>query len=141
MDGIRRKGNPLAIAALAALIATGCGQPGGEANEEGRAAATQFLDELRAGRLEVAWQGTSSEFKSLMGLENLRDYVKRHPGLKATAEYADSRPVERNGQAMNEYVFHATARAVRGKMPKPSTIKVLAGAGGEGWRVEQLVVE
>ena len=43
----------------------------------------RFLDELRAGRLEPAWQGTSTEFKSLMGLENLRDYVKTHPALKA----------------------------------------------------------
>ena len=98
------------IAALATLVIAGCARAADEAGEEGRAAAARFLDELRAGRLEPAWQGTSTEFKSLMGLENLRDYVKTHPALKAPAEYAESRTIDRDGRAMAEYVFHATTQ-------------------------------
>lgn len=128
-----------ASAAFLALITVGCGRTGTAVNDEPRAIAVRFLDELRAGKLQPAWQGASTEFKSLMGLENLRDYVKRHPALKASAEYSESRTIDRDGRALVESVFHATPR-VRGK-PVPAKIKVLLAAGTDGWKVEQLVVE
>src|SRR5262249_16890319 len=107
--------------------------------EDGRAAAVQFLDELRAGRLEPAWQGSSTEFKSLMGIENLRDYVKTHPALKGPAEYAESHPMNRDARTMAEYCFRG-ATQTRGKSA-PATIKVLLAVGDDGWKVEHLAVE
>ncbi|WP_422930798.1 hypothetical protein [Singulisphaera sp. PoT] len=124
---------------LSLLIAAGCSKGASEANDEGRAVAVQFLDELRAGRLKPAWENSSTEFKSLMGVENLRDYIKSHPALKAQAEFAESRTVDREGRSLAEYVFHATAQ-VR-KKPVPATIKVILASGHEGWKVERLAVE
>jgi hypothetical protein len=127
-------------AALLALSIAACGRPADEsASEGGRQAAARFLDELRAGRLAPAWQDTSAEFKSLMGLENLRDYVKTHPVLKAPAEHVETRTVDRDGRKLTESVFRATTR-VRGKA-RSATIRVLLTAEGDGWKVEHLAVE
>ncbi|WP_406697419.1 hypothetical protein V5E97_01040 [Singulisphaera sp. Ch08] len=139
MQGKRWLGLARVSLALIALFAGGCGQTGSTSDGDAQAVATQFLDELRAGRLEPAWQGTSVEFKSLMGAGSLRDYVKRHPALKANAEYSESRSIDRGGPALTECLFHATTR-VRGKSV-PATIKVILASGAEGWKVEQLIVE
>ena len=126
---------------LIALILAGCGRTGGMGGDESRAIAARFLEELRAGRHEGAWQGTSAEFKSLMGLENLRDYVKTHPALKAPAEYVESRAIDRDGRGMTEHVFRATPQARRGNKPLPATVRLLLAPGDEGWKVEHLSVE
>jgi hypothetical protein len=139
MHGERWSRGPATIATLTALVITGCSRPASEVGDGGRAAAVRFLDELRAGRLEPAWQGSSAEFKSLMGLESLRDYVKAHPALKAPAEYAETRAIDRNGRSMTECVFHATTK-LRGK-PATATIRVLLAPGDDGWEVEHLAVE
>lgn len=121
------------------LLAAGCGGSGGPWDEQARTAAAQFIDELRVGRLEPPWQGCSAEFKSLMGLENLRDYVKAHAALKSTAEFTEARPIQRNGQMMAECRFRGTSKH-RGK-EVTTTIKVLVASAGEGWKVEQVAAE
>jgi len=135
----------LAVAALSAMVGAGCGGTGGAAVDDAQAAAERFLDELRAGRVAPAWEGASSEFKSLMGVESLRDYVKAHPALKADARFEEARPV--GGGASTECVFHATAPATartRGKPAQaasPATIRVLLARGDGGWKVERLAVD
>ncbi|RUL84926.1 hypothetical protein [Tautonia sociabilis] len=132
-------GNARVMAVLSSLLLGGCVGPGGEGDEGARTAATEFLDEVRAGRLEAAWQGTSAEFKSLMGLENLRDFVRAHPVLGEPAEYAETRALDRGGLDLAECVFLAPA------FPKGaaggSTITVLVAEGDEGWAVERLTVD
>lgn len=112
---------PLAIVGVLGLAAalSGCSKSAGEAAADGRALATQFLDDLRADRTPAAWERTTTEFKSLMGLENLKGYVKTYPALKGPAEFAESKPVERNGVALTEYVFHATPPPPRAARPRP----------------------
>jgi hypothetical protein len=129
----------LRSAVVAALVIAGCGGSRVPSDEQARTTAVTFLDELRAGRLEPAWQGCSTEFKSLMGLENLRDYVKTHAALKSEAEFTEARPVERNGQTMAECHFRGTWKK-RGK-EVTNTIKVLVASASEGWKVEQVAVE
>jgi len=125
---------------LLGLTFAGCGRPlGGAPGGDGRDAASHFLGELRAGHLEPAWQETTPDFKSLMGLENLRDYVKRHPALKGPAEYAESRDAARDGRPMVEHVFKAQAHT-RGKTV-PATVKVLVAAENGGWGVGHVTVE
>ena len=126
-------------AVIAALLVRGCDGSGEEWHEQARTAAVGFLDELRAGRLEPAWQGCSTEFKSLMGLENLRDYVRTHAALKSTAEFTEARPINRNGQTMAECLFTGSSKQ-RGK-EVTSTIKVLVASADQGWKVEQVAVE
>lgn len=139
----RGSGRAGVAAALIALVAAGCGGSSGTGtvDDEGRAVAVQFLDEVRTGRLQPAWEGSSTEFKSLMGVENLRDYVKAHPALKAPAEYAEVRTIDQDGRALSEYVFRASATPKPRGKPVASTIKVLLAAGDAGWKVESLAVE
>ena len=127
------------LAAAALLAAAGCGQAPAPGGDRGKEFSTGFLDELRTGKIEDAWRGTTSEFKSLMGLHSLKDLVKRHPVLKAPAEYAESRPAEQNGRKLAEHVFRGTTK-VRGK-PVESTIKVLLGADSGDLKVEKLSIE
>jgi hypothetical protein len=127
------------VAVIAAIFSAGCGGSRGPLDEPARTAAVVFLDHLRAGRLEPAWQGCSTEFKSLMGLENLRDYVNNHSALKSAVEFTEARPVERNGQSMAECRFSGTTKQRRKDVP--ATVKVLVAAEDEGWKVEQVAVE
>ncbi|QEH36205.1 hypothetical protein OJF2_47650 [Aquisphaera giovannonii] len=126
----------------------GCGRDSSKAGEDGRALAAEFLDDLRAGRFPEAFARTTTEFKSLMGLDTLRDYVKAHPALKGTPELADAKPSSRNGIKVTEYTYKATAPPsahARGKpsssSSSPATIKVLVVAEGDGWAVESLTAE
>lgn len=127
---------------LVALVLTGCGRSDATGGDEARAIAVQFLDELRAGRYEPAWrERTSAEFKSLMGMENLRDYLRSHPVLRSPAEYLEARAIDREGHDLAEFVFLATPPVRRGDKPVPARIRVLLAPGDEGWKVEHLSVE
>lgn len=130
----------IAVAMMLALASAGCGTSSEPPKDASQQAATRFLAAIQAGKLEDAWQGTSTEFKSLMGLENLRDYIKTHPALKGPTEFTELRRIEREGHVMSECRFHGSAK-VKGK-PVPATIDVVVGSseGGE-WKVEKLSVE
>ncbi|AMV38725.1 hypothetical protein [Planctomyces sp. SH-PL62] len=136
-----RTGRIPATAFLIALIGAGCAGSGGGggAADAPREAASRFLDEVRAGRLQPAWEGASTEFKSLMGVENLRDLVRAHPPLKSPAEFVESRAIDRDGVRQAECVFHARAK-VRGK-EVAATITVLVAPDSDGWKVERLGVQ
>lgn len=129
------------LLSLAALpLFAGCGGAfHGSSSENGREAAAHFLEELRNGRLETAWGETTSEFKSLMGLESLRDYAKARPALKAPADHAEAKAADRNGLRMVEHVFRGSTSA-RGKAA-PATIKVLVSQTDGKWGVERVTVE
>ncbi|WP_165227854.1 hypothetical protein [Aquisphaera insulae] len=126
----------------------GCARNSGAAGDDGLALASAFLDDLRAGKVAEAFARTTTDFKSLMGQDNLRDYARTHPALMGTAELTGTKPADRNGIVVTEYTFRATAppTASRGKSstktsPAPSTIKVLVMAEGKGWAVEHLSVD
>jgi hypothetical protein len=140
-DGLGRSDLRMRIraAVIAALLGAGCSGSAGTGDEQARTAAVGFLDDVRAGRLEPAWQASSTEFKSLMGLENLRDYVKTHSTLKTVAKLTDLRRIQRNGQTMAECRFSGTSKQRRKDVP--AIIKVLVAAADEGWKVEQVAVE
>lgn len=137
---------PLALAGVLglAVVLAGCSQSASEAASDGRDLATRFLDDLRAGQVQAAWERTSTDFKSLMGLESLRDYVKTHPALKGPAEFSGSRPVERNGIALTEYEFRATPPQTsrrKAASASPATVKLLVIQQAEGPVIELLSVE
>lgn len=129
----------LTLAFLLAATLPGCG--GGpsaqSASTEGRAVAEAFLNDLRSGKVEPAWEGTSSEFKSLMGLDSLKNTIKRNPVIAQPATYVESRVLQRNNLTLSEHLFRPSA-ASKGA---PRTIIVLTSAGPSGWTVEQIKVE
>ncbi len=121
-----------------ALVLTGCGGGSGAPAGDGAAgAAGAFLGELRAGRVEPAWEATSAEFKSLMGRDALRELVKKNSALRAPAEFAESRP---SGVGLTECVFRGTNAGPK-KKPAAVTIRVVLSPAAGGWAVEKLAVE
>lgn len=149
MGRIMRRQGPGRAATLAGLLALAgfaCGGPSGAVTDEGREAATRFLDEVRAGRVDPAWQGTSTEFKSYMGLDSLRDYVKLHPALGGPAEFVEGHPIASGRGPAVVYTYKATAppRAkARGKAAaKPvEAVAVMMFREDGAWKVERLTAE
>jgi hypothetical protein len=140
----------LGLAVAASCLGIAC-VGDSSAPADGRAAATSFLDEIRAGRVEPAWRATTVEFKSLMGLDSLRDYVRAHPALKGKAEFLDGRTVKSSGPELAEYTFRAIppppakARG-RGKkagpaQPASATIRVTTAREDGTLKVERLAIE
>lgn len=117
------------------LLMPGCG--GGQASlpaDQGRSIAEMFLAEIRAGKADDAWQGTTAEFKSLMGRESFLNYVKKQPSLKSEATFQAAKPIENGKMKLVECSFGA-------EKPKSAIIKVMLAAGPEKWQVERLSVE
>ncbi len=98
--------------------------------EDGRAIGAAFLDQIREGRVDEAWGGTTSEFKSMLGLEGLRAYVAKHPELASPAEFEGLEEIEQNDLTLAKCRFRAAASG------EPITV-LLAREAGE-WKVERL---
>jgi hypothetical protein len=100
-----------------------------------RATASKFLDEVRAGRAEAAWEGTSAEFKSLLGRESFVGLVRKTPVLreKEPAEFVSFNAAERNGLPVAECIFRTAS--------KKSALKVLLARENGTWKVERLTVD
>ena len=134
-----------ALASLvAACLGVSCGRGSVARVDEGRRVASSFLDEVRAGRTEPAWKGTTVEFKSLMGADALRDLARNQPALKGTAEYVDSRPIDSGHLNLVEYRFRGAPTPPRKPSkspPAPKTIRVLVSFEEDPPKVERLAVD
>lgn len=133
-DQVMRKGRRYCLWAVLMLM-PGCG--GGKVSlpdDQGRSIAEGFLAAIRAGKTDEAWQGTTAEFKSLMGRESFLNYVKKQPSLKSEATFQAAKPMENGKMKLVECIFGA-------EKPKPAVIKVILAAGMEKWQVERLSVE
>ena len=137
------------LAALAVLLCLGisCGGLSSSAPDDGQAAAEAFLDAIRKGQVEPAWTGTTAEFKSLIGLDTLREYV-----LETPADFVESRMIESGRGPMARYTFHAVAptktKGKAGKAAKDAksapvdvTIQVTTCRTDGAWKVERLALE
>lgn len=131
---------PARRAALAMLLTLGllpgCSGAGGgsaPAPDAGRAVAQTFLDQIRNGQVDAAWDATTAEFKSMLGKEGLRSYVKKNPEARAPAEFVACTPRPANGLPLAE----ATFRPAKGT----KTLKVLLGKEGADWKVERFTIE
>lgn len=147
---ILRAATALVVAASALSFAVGCTGPFSSGSNDGQAAAAAFLDEIRAGRVEPAWRATTVEFKSLMGLASLRDYVRTHPALKGQAEFVEGPAIVNGKPGLADYVFRATAppntkgrgKTKAGASPTgPSTIRVTTAQEDGALKVERLAIE
>jgi hypothetical protein len=127
----------LVVVALASAGGPGCSQSAPEA-DAGRAIASAFLDEIRQGRVDAAWAGTTAEFKSMLGLEGLRGLVRKNRALREPAEFVAFAPVERDGLKLAEYSF----RTAKGKKSaKVVLVKVILAREDGAWKVEWMSLE
>lgn len=89
-------------------------------NPSGVAAA--FLAEIRAGKVDQAWDGTGTEFKSFMGKDQFRQFVKKHAALKTQATAGETTAQG----ALHECAFMCGSLKV---------LVIVGNAGGQ-WKVE-----
>lgn len=113
-------GAAIAILAVIAWLFMSAGTPTPVADPAITAAA--FLAEIRSGQADSAWEGTGAEFKSYMGRDQFRQFVRSHAGLKSPAVAGDS---VANG-ALRECAF--TCGGLK--------VVVIVGPSGGQWKVE-----
>ena len=101
--------------------------------DAGRAAADRFLEQIRAGQPDQAWQSTTAEFKSAEGRESFSRYVKKHPFLTKPVNFVSVQMVTAQSQPRAEYLYRA------GK--EGSTIRLLAGLDNDTWRIDRITIE
>jgi hypothetical protein len=129
------------IAVLAALAGAGFLLYGYFARSEiqpesGRAVAEPFLEAVRSGEADSAWETTTAEFKSDLGRENFLKYVESHPLMKQPLEFYSLQTVSINGVPRTECAFGK--QGAPGSGPKVRVI--LATEEGE-LKVERVIAE
>ena len=82
--------------------------PGGP----GKAEADTFLEKLRRGQTDQAWQSAGSDLKSYMGKETLRALVKKNPALRESAASVPSANHGGNGREIHEYLTEKSGKKI-----------------------------
>lgn len=119
---------------LIAVALGGCNSTPSLPADQGQSIAEAFLNDIRSGKVDNAWQETTPEFKSLMGKEAFRDYVKRRPALKSETKFESAKPNQSSTMKLVEFQFSADK-------PKPLKITVMLSPSENAWRVERLVAD
>jgi hypothetical protein len=117
-------------------FSSGCGGPSSPDDTEARAVVERFLEQVRGGQVDAAWESTTSDFKSDEGRDSFRKYVKSRPVLSQPLEIVELKRVEVHGLTRWEAILHPPADS-----KSPATVRTMIAAEGDAWKVERLVVE
>lgn len=97
--------------------------------DEGRDVAQAFLDAIRAGTPEAAWDSSTAEFKSASGRESFVNQVRALPALREHLEFISAQEVTVQNQPRTEYLF---------REPKTgTTVRIVIGKEGTQWKVDR----
>lgn len=124
----------LAAAVLVFLVTRWSGQPAPQ-EDEGRPIADRFLQQLREGQVDAAWESTTADFKSDEGLESFRAFVTDRPGLSEPAEFVRFEEIEVHGLTRWKYTYRINTPLPSGA----SEVGVLIANERGEWKVEQLI--
>lgn len=104
--------------------------PKGEANAQ--EISNAFLKLVSEGKLDEAWNSSSTEFKSYMGKEQFRAFVFANPFLKQRPEFEKAIKDAKSGTLLNCYYHGAKSNKIA---------IVLVGADIDAWRVQAIKIE
>uniref|UniRef100_A0A7C2K0W3 DUF4878 domain-containing protein n=1 Tax=Schlesneria paludicola TaxID=360056 RepID=A0A7C2K0W3_9PLAN len=96
--------------------------------DAGRAIAESFLNLIREGHPDQAWESTTAEFKSAQGKEAFLRHVKPEKYLTQPLEFVSAQTVTVQNQPRSEYVFRS---------PDGKTIRIVLGREGSTWKVDR----
>lgn len=96
------------------------------------AIAEEFLSQIRSGKPDDAWTSTTAEFKSFMGRDRLRDFVKANKILRQPLKFDSRQSKKQETLILEELIFVPESG-------KPKVIVLLAEEKS-AWRVERLYV-
>jgi hypothetical protein len=101
--------------------------------EQSRQAAIEFLELIQSGQVDQAWESTSAEFKSFIGRDRLRQYVKSYAVLQKPVTLQDCQPADAPVPLL-DYIFAGDDH------PALLVHVLMASEKGE-WKVERLTVD
>lgn len=125
----------LLLAAAAGYLISRWGDETTPQGDEGRQIAQRFLEEIRSGNVDAAWESTTSDFKSDLGRDAFRGFVAARPSLREAAEYVGSEEVSVHGLTRWRYNFRLASPLPSGS----SDVGVLIMRDSDVWRVEQFL--
>lgn len=123
-----------ALVCIASAVSFGCSGQAPIPSDQGQSIAENFLAMVRSGKSDDAWAGTSAEFKSLLGKDSFRNYVRQNPALKSVSVFKSASPVENNQMKFVECIFTTSGA-------KPTRIKILLAPSSETWLVERISID
>ena len=128
---------PAWLALITCAIAAGCGGASAPDDSEARAVIDGFVDQLRSGEIDAAWESTTADFKSDEGRDSFRAYVRQRDVLSEALEFSELKQIEIHGLTRWEGVLRAAADS-----PTPSaSVRVMIAQENDVWKVDRLVVE
>lgn len=111
-------------------------QPHPPEADVGRQVADAFLDQVRRGQLDAAWQSTTAEFKSYQGRDAFRAHVTQHPFVRGPLEFVRYEVGQLNELTRGQCIY----RPASGKPPGRQVRVVVAQEGGQ-WKVDGLLID
>ncbi|HEX3727600.1 MAG TPA: hypothetical protein VHV08_15205 [Pirellulales bacterium] len=107
-------------------------QPAQPNVDEAHQATDRFLELVRQGHADQAWQSTTAEFKSAQGREVFVGYVKSHSWLKEPLSFVSVQTVTLQDRPRAECVYRS---------PKsPGTVRLLIDNDHGVWRVDRIAL-
>jgi len=94
-----------------------------------------FLQLIRDGRPDEAWESTTAEFKSAEGRESFRER-SGHPALQSDLEFVEYQETEVSGLIRGEARYRTPASVT----PAADVSLILAFEGGM-WKVEWIAIK
>lgn len=104
--------------------------------EIGRQVAEAFLEQVRRGQLDAAWQSTTAEFKSYQGRDAFRHQIAQHPWLRQPLEFVQYEVGELNGLLRGQCLYRSAAGKAAGRQ-----VKVAVAQEAGQWKVDSLLIE
>jgi hypothetical protein len=99
--------------------------------------ADAFLEQLRGGQYDAAWESTTAEFKSDEGRESFAKYVMSKPQLRQPLNFISYEVADQNGLKRGQCIYEPASASKSG----PARIRLLVAQDGGQWRVEGIFVE
>lgn len=96
--------------------------------DAGRAVVEEFLKQIREGRPDQAWDGTTAEFKSAQGKES---FVRKLQPLTFLAEpltFVSAETIRIGDQSRSEYLYQAA---------KGESLRIVVSRENGEWRVDR----
>jgi hypothetical protein len=140
---VGRAGRSMVLAAIVFAVMAGLGYwcvswlfsgPAPPARD-GRDVTEPFLQSIREGRPDEAWESTTAEFKSAEGRESFRKRAE-HPALQSDLEFVSYQETEVSGLIRGEAMY----RTPVGVTPSAEVSLILAFEGGM-WKVEWIAIK
>jgi hypothetical protein len=110
--------------------------------DDGRPVAEAFLNQIRQGQVDAAWESTTAEFKSDEGREQFRQFVAQSPLLKQPLEFAEYQATSLNGLPRGQCLYrHSPTEGSSAGRGETASVRVVLARETDTWKVDGVFVD